>query len=61
MRVYRYSPSKLLDAVREKVSRLANPEVFNTFPTLQRGLSCVAVADEASNLEPEKREELISR
>jgi hypothetical protein len=61
MRVYRYSPSTLLDVVREKVDRLANPEVFSTFPSLQRGLESAALADEASKLEWEKREELTSR
>jgi hypothetical protein len=60
MRVYRHSPSKLLDVIREKVTRLAKPEVFGTFSTLQRGLDRACVADETSSLELEKREELTS-
>ena len=60
MRVYRYSPSALLDVVRQKVDRLANPDVFSTFPSLQRGLDSATLVDEASKLEQEKREELTS-
>lgn len=49
--VYRYSPSKLLDTVREKVSRLSASGVFSTFRTLQRGLGRSGLVDNGSGLE----------
>lgn len=58
--VYRYSPSKLLDVVRDKVSKLSDPKVFSTFTTLQRILARAGLSDETSNVEPDKRAELAS-
>lgn len=60
LHVYRYSPSKFLDAIREKVARLSDPTVFSTFSTLQRIVARAGLSDDTSNIEEEKREELAS-
>ncbi|KAF8320668.1 hypothetical protein DL93DRAFT_2224399 [Clavulina sp. PMI_390] len=56
--VFRYSPSKLLSAVQQKVTKLSDPSVFNTFSTLQRTIARAGLADGTSNVEEETREEL---
>jgi hypothetical protein len=37
--VYRYSPAKLVEYLRVKVSRLSNPQIFEGSRTLIRGLA----------------------
>lgn len=58
--VYRYSPSKLVDTVREKVTRLSDPQVFSTFGTLQRVIARAGLDVKTSDMDPDKREELAS-
>ena len=44
--LYRYSESKLLDLLRTKAGKLAEPEIFLSFPSLSRPLARLGLRSE---------------